>query len=210
MTMGCSPRTLSIVCACCAALSCSGAPTRGREQATTVATTTRSSEPVVECRRGIRATVPEVRAQELIQAAREIIEASRYATLVTLDESGSPRGRIIDPFPPEEDMTVWFGTNPRTRKVRDIRANGNVTLVYFDLASYSYVSIDGVAKMVDDQAERVRRWKEGWEQFYPDREHDFTVGLIRPRRLEVFSGSRSIFGDPSTWLPPSVEFCGQP
>jgi hypothetical protein len=87
-------------------------------------------------------TVPRgVRAQEgettpprdtLIAAARQVMESARFCALITLDKSGHPRARAMDPFSPEEDMTVWLGTNRRTRKVQDIKNDSRVTLFYLD------------------------------------------------------------------------------
>ena len=55
---------------------------------------------------------------ELISAAREIMLAARYCALITLDETGRPNARTMDPFEPEHHMVVWLGTNSRSRKVR--------------------------------------------------------------------------------------------
>ena len=60
---------------------------------------------------------------ELIATAREIMTAARYCALITLDSSGRPQARTVDPFPPDENMVVWLGTNPRSRKVAEIRRN---------------------------------------------------------------------------------------
>lgn len=43
---------------------------------------------------------------KLIAAAREIMQASRYAALVTLSESGAPRARTMDPFPPDSQFPL--------------------------------------------------------------------------------------------------------
>src|ERR1700746_76633 len=43
---------------------------------------------------------------ELIAAAREIIASQQYCALVTQDEEGGAQVRTVNPFSPEEDMTV--------------------------------------------------------------------------------------------------------
>ncbi len=40
-------------------------------------------------------------------------------------------------------MVVWLATNPRTRKVAEIRRNPRVTLYYFDREAQAYVTIFG-------------------------------------------------------------------
>jgi general stress protein 26 len=142
--------------------------------------------------------------ERLLEVAREIMLASRFCALVTIPESGHPRARTIDPFPPEEGMTVWIGTNRRTRKVEEIRNDPRVTLYYFDAEALRYVSLMGRARIVDDPAEKERRWKREWEAFYPDRERDYLLIAVTPETIEVVSDADGIVGESETWLPPSV------
>ena len=142
----------------------------------------------------------------LIAAAIEIMDASRFGALTTLDESGHPRVRTMDPFPPDEDMVVWFGTNRRTRKVQEIANDPRVTLYYPAPDADGYVAIYGTARLVDDPDEKARRWKPEWERFYPDRESTYLLIAITPERMEIVSYTRGIFGDPETWQPASVTF----
>jgi general stress protein 26 len=142
----------------------------------------------------------------LIAAAREIMEASRYCALVTLDASGHPRVRTMDPFLPDDNMVIWFGTDRRTRKVQEIANDARVTLYYQAPATDGYVTVRGMARLVDDPAEKAARWKPEWGQFYPDRETTYLLIAVTPERLEIVSYSRGIVGDPDTWQPDFVEF----
>jgi general stress protein 26 len=141
---------------------------------------------------------------KLLEAALEIIERSRYCALVTNDSRGRPQVRAMDPFPPEENMTVWFGTNSHSRKVAEIRRNPRVTLYYFDREGQGYVTIYGVARLVNDPKAKVKWWKDEWKSFYPDRAKDYLLIAVTPVRLEVVSEKRGILGDPKTWTPPSI------
>jgi general stress protein 26 len=143
---------------------------------------------------------------ELIAAAREIMTAARYCALITLDSSGRPQARTLDPFPPDENMVVWLGTNPRSRKVAEIRRNPRVTLYYFDREAQAYVTITGIARLVNDPKEKAKRWKDEWKDFYPDRAKDYLLIAVQPEKLEVVSVKKGIVGDPRTWKPPSVVF----
>ena len=143
---------------------------------------------------------------DLLRAAREIMLAARYCALITVDETGRAQARTMDAFAPEEDMVVWMATNPKTRKVAEIRRDPRVTLYYYDGASQSYVTIAGRAQLVNDPAEKQKRWKEDWKAFYPDRDAGYLLIAVTPERLEVLSPSRGIGNDPVTWRPPSVDF----
>jgi PPOX class probable F420-dependent enzyme len=144
---------------------------------------------------------------EVLRVARQVIQKARYATLVTVGEDGHPQARVVDPFRPEADMTVWLATTPRTRKVAQIARDPRVTLLYFDPAAPSYVTLLGQAELVRDPAERARRWKEGWAPFYKDRNRgdDYLLVKVTPLRVEVVSERDGIAGDPQTWRPAIVE-----
>ncbi len=143
---------------------------------------------------------------ELIAAAREIIATARYCSLITLDVSGRPQARTLDPFAPDEQMTIWLGTNARSSKVREIRRNPRVVLYYFDREAQAYVSISGRARLVNDPRLKLKWWKDEWREFYPDRAKDYLLIEVKPQRLEIVSVKRGIIGHDRSWTPPSVTF----
>jgi general stress protein 26 len=158
------------------------------------------------------ALAPEVLAQQpqrlskdaLIVAAREIIATARYCALITVDSKGRIHARTMDPFPPDDNLVIWFGTNPKSRKVAEIRRHHRVTLYYFDRADAAYVTISGVARLVNDPQEKARHWKDEWKTFYPDREKGYLLIAVTPETLEVVSEKNDIVGDAVRWTPPAV------
>ena len=134
---------------------------------------------------------------------------ARFCNLITLDrERGHAQARIVAPTAPDADMNIWIATNTLTRKVAQIRADPRVTLTYFDSSEPSYVTILGTAELVEDAAEKSKRWKEEWLEFYPDGPtgDGFTLIHVEPKRLEIVSESRGFSSDPKTWLPAAIEF----
>lgn len=144
----------------------------------------------------------------VIAAAKEVMQAARYCALITIGPDGSPQARTVDAFAPEEDLTVWIGTNPVTRKVAEIRANARVTLYYFDAGPMNYVTLLGTAEIVDDPAIKAKYWKEDWASFYEDRNRgeDYVLIRVRPIRLEIVSYTHNLINDPQTWRPISIAF----
>ena len=140
----------------------------------------------------------------LLTAARQVMQGARYAALITLDSTGAPQARTVEPFAPEGDMTVWIGTNPLTRKVDEIRRDPRVTLYYYDPAAMGYVTIRGRAELVDDPSLKLKWWNPGWNAFYPDREKGYLLVKVTPERLEIVSPAHGITGDAVTWRPPTV------
>ncbi len=143
---------------------------------------------------------------KLIIAAREIMTSARTCALITLDQEGRPRVREMDPFLPESDFTVWFGTNPKSRKVAQIKKDPRVTLYYLESDASGYVMIHGIAQIVNNQKEKEKRWKAEWESFYPNKPEDYILIKVSPEWMEVISYTRGVVGDPVTWEPPRVIF----
>jgi general stress protein 26 len=144
--------------------------------------------------------------EQLIAVAREIMVTARFCALITLDSSGRPHARTLDPFPPDENMVVWLGTNSLSRKVAEIRRNPRVTLYYFDREGQAYVTISAIARLVNDPKEKAKRWKDEWKDFYPHRARDYLLIVVKPEKLEVVNVKKAIVGDPKTWKPPAVKF----
>jgi len=143
---------------------------------------------------------------QLVAAAREIMTTSRYCALITSDAQGRTNARTMDAFAPDEQMIVWLATNPRSRKVTEIRGNPRVTLYYFDRENQAYVTIHGTARLVNDRDEKARHWKEEWNAFYPNRNKDYLLIKVVPTRLEVVDTKKGIVGDAKSWRPPTVLF----
>lgn len=143
---------------------------------------------------------------ELMNAAREIMMSANTCALITIDEDGNPRVRAMDPFLPENDFTVWFGTNPKTRKVSQIKNNPKVTLYYLDSDESGYVTIHGSAQIVNEESEKEKRWKEEWKAFYQNKADDYVLIKVSPEWMEVISYTRGFVSNTSTWEPPVVIF----
>jgi general stress protein 26 len=144
---------------------------------------------------------------QVIKVAREVMETARYCVLVTVGEKGQPQARVMDPFPPEADMTVWLATNALSRKVGEIAKDSRVTLVYFDTSKMAYVTLVGTAGLVSDAAEKAKRWKEQWAALYKDRNRgdDYLLIRVRPARLEISATGQGMINDPKTWKPVTLD-----
>ena len=96
--------------------------------------------------------------EKVIAAARELIGTLKYCALITVDANGQPHVRTMNPFPPEEDMSVWMATTTKSRKYAEIQSNPRVTLYYANHAEAAgYVSLSGRAVLVDDMQEVLKR-----------------------------------------------------
>jgi general stress protein 26 len=142
----------------------------------------------------------------VIAAAREIMGLQKYCALVTLDALGCPQIRPMNPFPPEDDMTVWMATNSHCLKVEEIRNDSRVCLYYADHKDATgYVSIIGQAVLVDDMDEKLKRKRDYWKDAFPDWRYLLLIKVV-PERLIVLNYQRGMLNDAITWHAPSIEF----
>jgi general stress protein 26 len=143
---------------------------------------------------------------DLLAEARRVMVAARFCALLTSGEDGRISARTMDALPPDPDFVVWIATNPKSRKVGELRRNPKVTLYYFDEKTSSYASLQGRAQLVDDPAAKEAHWKEQWKPFYKERGAGMLLLRIAPERIEVSSPAKGLVSDEATWAPPSVEF----
>jgi len=142
---------------------------------------------------------------KIIAAARELMAAQTYCALITVDDTGRPQVRTMNPFPPEEDMTVWVATNTRSRKVQEIRKDPRVCLYYADHGKATgYVALSGRAVLVDDMAEIQKRKRAYWDQAFPELKNLVLIKVV-PERLDVLNYKQGVVADTVTWRTPSIE-----
>jgi len=141
----------------------------------------------------------------VIGISKEIIESSYYCTLVTIDEDGQPRARIMEPLEPDSNYEIWLATNPKSRKIKQIDNNSKATINYFNKADLSYISLMGNAFIVDDDKIKAEKWKQGWEKFYKNQKEDYILIRFIPQTLELISYNKGYSGDKRTWAPHKVD-----
>ena len=142
--------------------------------------------------------------KDILEEANKIIDACHYTTLITLDENDQPRARTMETLEPEAGFVIWMGTNPKSRKVLQIKANPKVTMHYFNEAKMGYVSLMGEAFIVNDIETKSKKWKDGWEQFYKNKTDDFMLIKFVPETVEVIGMLDGFSGDSLTWAPHKV------
>lgn len=139
---------------------------------------------------------------DYINVAREIISEAGFCSLVTIDDHQQAIIRIMDPFPPEDDLTIFFGTNSKSRKVKQLMHNPNVSVLFFDRSNYGYVTLYGKAILEDSEIVKEKYWKEQWLDFYPNYPDGYSIIKFIPDSLEMISPHHEISGDEETWKSP--------
>jgi len=147
-----------------------------------------------------------VNKDTLLVAAREIIGQTTYCALVTVDSTGQPQIRTMNPFPPNDELITWFATARNSRKVREIRNNPKVCVYYADhISAKGYVNITGKAEVIDDKELLVKMKREYWSGM-SNWQEIFVLIRIVPETLEVINYKHGLNNAPNTFKAPSMSF----
>jgi general stress protein 26 len=145
-----------------------------------------------------------VNRDTLLIAAREIIKETTYCALVTVDSTGQPQVRTMNPFPANDELITWFATSRSSRKVREIRNNPRVCVYYADHTSAKgYVNITGTAEVIDDKELLIKMKRDYWENL-PGWQNIFVLIKIVPESVEVINYKHGLNNDPVTFRAPSI------
>jgi general stress protein 26 len=142
----------------------------------------------------------------LIAAALDIIKSTNYCALVTLDESGQPQVRTMNPFPMTDKIDIWFATNRNSRKVNEIKKDPRISVYWADHTNASgYVTVNGKATIIDDKDLLIKKKRAYWDGI-PNWQDVFVLIKITPATMDVINYKKKIGGDPVTNRAPVVKF----
>jgi general stress protein 26 len=151
----------------------------------------------------IRCTNQSYIPMELKEIAKELMIEGN-AALITVDSLGVSHVRAMDPFLPEDNFTVWMGTNPKSSKVSQIKKNNLVSLYYFDKESAGYITLQGVATIINTREKKDHYWKKEWKNFYKNTTTDYILIKFVPNKATIISEKHQVLGDSITWEAPKL------
>lgn len=139
-----------------------------------------------------------LKAELLLETAKSSIKSAEYCFLITLGEQGEPNARLVQPFEPEEDLTIWVGTWSKSRKVQEIQKDNRVSLAFHDKEGTAYVTLLGLAQIERDTNKKRKYWREDWIGFLPQGPEgdDYVLVKFTPFRIELMSFSHGILPQP--------------
>jgi general stress protein 26 len=147
-----------------------------------------------------------VNRDTILIAAREIIKGTTYCGLVTVDSTGQPQIRTMNPFPVNDELIIWFATSRSSRKVREIKGNPKVCVYYADHnTAKGYVNITGTAEVLDYKELLIKMKRDYWETI-PNWQNNFVLIKIVPKTIEVINYKHGLTNDPNTFKAPTIIF----
>ncbi len=143
---------------------------------------------------------------KVLKSARQVIDSAYFATVITITKKGEAKARIMEPFKPEKDFSIMLATNPKTRKIKELKQNNNMTLHYFEKNNPAYVTLIGKATIVNDSITKSKYFKKGWEAFYANRTNAYTLIKFTPKSLEMINIRDGYTGEKEDWKPTIIKF----
>ncbi len=134
----------------------------------------------------------------IFEAVRDTIEQAGQCFLITVDEKKEAEARLMQPFPPEEDLTVWLAAGTSSDKVEEIQRHQLVTLAYQNRQENGYVALFGQATIVKEINLRRKYWREDFREYWPNGPdgQDYTLIRVAPYKIEVMNFARNITPEP--------------
>src|SRR5271163_128891 len=106
----------------------------------------------------------------LVAGAAKTVTSVRYCWLATASEAGPPRvrpmGRVLND-PGEDEWTIRFLTDGRSRKAADMRHNGEVAILFQHDPDLAFVNLIGKVSLHDSASEVRERWKRAYDLYFP-------------------------------------------
>lgn len=110
-----------------------------------------------------------------------LIKDIRFAMFTTKHDNGHLHSRPMTTQNKSinEDNTLWFFMSRKSEPVADLGDGANVNVAYADTDKDAYVSVSGVARLVEDRARAEQLWNKMAEAWFPGGPTDPDLALVR-------------------------------
>lgn len=109
----------------------------------------------------------------------ELIKDIKVAMLATHAGGEHMHARPMVAVQKTFDGELWFFTDKRSRKVDEVDHEERVLLTYADWDDQNYVSVDGLATIVEDPARVKEFWTESMRTWFPNGKDDPNIALLK-------------------------------
>ncbi len=134
-----------------------------------------------------------MRNEKNIAILKEMAEKVMICMFNTVDAKGEFHSRPMATAQIEEDGSIWFFTNEYSPKSKEISKDKQVNLCYSNPSNHTYLYVNGVAELVDDQVRKESYFSPAVKAWFPDGLEDPRLVLIKvsPNLAEYWDGSAS-------------------
>jgi len=114
-----------------------------------------------------------------VEKLATLIKGIQIAMLTTVEPDGSLRSRPMATQKTPFDGTLWFFTEVNSGKVGEIEGVRHVNVSYADADNQRYVSVGGMASVVQDRAKAEELWSPMLKAWFPAGVEDPTLALLK-------------------------------
>lgn len=127
---------------------------------------------------------------------RDKISSIRTGMLTTFTTEKGFKSRPMATADFDMEGNVWFFTDEYSGKAEEISHENKVSLTYEDTGSQFYLSLKGIASLVDDREHMRKLWNPFIEAYFPAGIDDPRLILLKidPTEAEYWEGSSSKVG----------------
>ncbi|HRO66910.1 MAG TPA: pyridoxamine 5'-phosphate oxidase family protein [Pseudobdellovibrionaceae bacterium] len=111
----------------------------------------------------------------------EMVREIKVAMLTTIDSEGLFRSRPMMAQEIDLDGTLWFFSARESGKVHSIEDQPHINLAYSSPDTSRYVSVSGMAEVVDDPARKKELWSPMYRAWFPRGVEDPDLVLVKVR-----------------------------
>ncbi|THF67711.1 general stress protein [Deinococcus sp. Arct2-2] len=128
--------------------------------------------------------------QDAAHAFCEKVRGIWLTQLTTRAPDGQLRGRPMTTQQVEYDSDLWFFTDARSAKVKDIGVSPEVHLAYSHSDGTLWIDVSGQAETVNDPVKKEELWFDDLQAYFPEGRRDPHLVLIKvtPTQGEYWQG----------------------
>ncbi|MEG0184293.1 MAG: pyridoxamine 5'-phosphate oxidase family protein [Stenotrophomonas sp.] len=146
------------------------------------------------------------RAEHIARLA-ELIKDVEVAMFTTTGVDGRLYSRPLGTQQVAFDGDLWFATAADSPKVAEIALDPRVNVAYASPSKNTYVSVAGVADVVDDRSKVEELWSPAMKLFFPGGPDDPNLRLIhvRAETAEYWDGPGTLLGSALSFVLSAVQ-----
>ncbi len=150
-------------------------------------------------------TGADLQPTQVLEVAQRLTRDVGLCVLTTTGADDWIHARVMQPFPVDPDLTLWFGTSPSSRKIADMAHDAQATATFQSADGSAYASLSGRVGLVDDLETRRRLWRSDWTQYFPAGPDDgYILMRLVPDRIEVLDFANGVAPPPYGAVPAAV------
>lgn len=116
----------------------------------------------------------------------EMVEDINICMFITNTAGGEEHTRPMATIEVEDDGSLWFFTDIRSIKVKEVNMQHTVHLVYAHPGKSSYLDVWGSAEIINDRQQIIDKWSPIVKAWFPHGVTDPNLGLLKVQPTEVY------------------------